>query len=116
MNIEEFVEKKVLPQYRPIVAAIRLFVRTDFPALSEEISYSILAFRMKHIVAVINPTKKGITLAFSRGAEFDDRFDLLEGLGKRSKNLRMSSVDEIDLKVLVYYFRQAVGLDDRGDQ
>ncbi|HTY47965.1 MAG TPA: DUF1801 domain-containing protein [Methanomassiliicoccales archaeon] len=115
MNVEEFVEKKVLPQYRPIVAAIRRFVRTDFPALSEEISYGILAFRKKHIVAVISPTKKGITLAFSRGAEFDDRFGLLEGVGKRSKNLRMSSVDEIDLKVLSYYFGQAVGLDLRGD-
>jgi hypothetical protein len=39
----------------------------------ELISYGILGWRGKQILAVIIPTKKDITLAFSRGAEFKDK-------------------------------------------
>ncbi len=115
MNVDEFVEKKVLPQYGDIVAAIREHVRTNFPELKEEISYGILAFRRRRIVAVVSPTKKGVTLAFSRGAEFNDERGLLEGVGKKSKNLRMGNIKEFDGNAITYYLEQAVTLDDQAE-
>ncbi len=115
MNVDEFVENKVLPQFRDIVAAIRGHVRTHFPELKEEISYGILAFRRKRIVAVVSPTKKGVTLAFSRGAEFKDVLGLLEGVGMKSKNLRMRSIEEFDEKALSYYMSQAVTCDEKAE-
>jgi len=36
-------------------------------------------------MAVISPAKTHITLAFSRGAEFEDKYGLLEGVGKYPK-------------------------------
>ncbi len=55
----------------------------------------------------------GITFAFSRGAEFEDRYGLLEGAGKVSKNVRMKSLKGVNEAALRYYIKQALALDDR---
>ena len=105
-----FIERRVLPEYRGIVAMLRKAMRED--AKTEEVlTYGILGFRRTRIIAVISPTKKGITLAFSRGAEFDDKYGLLEGVGKVSKNIRLSDASEISRAALRYYIEQAVRLD-----
>lgn len=67
----------------------------------------------KRATAVISPTKQGITFAFSRGASFEDRYGLLEGVGKVSKNVRMKNLREVDKEALRYYIEQALELDSR---
>jgi uncharacterized protein YdhG (YjbR/CyaY superfamily) len=113
MNVDEFVENKVLPEYRDIVEVIRTCMRTLAPQAEEVISYGIPAYRVKHIIAVISPTKKGVTLAFSNGAAFEDKLGLLEGLGKVSKNLRFKNAAEVDREVIKYYLDQALEFDGR---
>ncbi len=113
MTVDEFIKAKVLPEYRPIVQALRKIMREYAPEADEIISYGIPAFKRKRILAVISPTKKGITLAFSKGAAFKDKFRLLEGVGKVSKNIRMSSVKDIPQAALRYYIKQALDFDDR---
>jgi hypothetical protein len=111
MAVEEFLRKKVLPPYKEIVATLRRLMRETAPDAKEMISYGILAYKRNRVIAVINPTKKGITFASSRGAEFEDKYGLLEGLGKVSKNVRIKSADEINEEALRYYIRQAVEKD-----
>jgi hypothetical protein len=111
MTVDEFVKKRVLPEHREIVTALRAMMKEYAPDTREEISYGIPAFRGRRIVAVISPTKKGITFAFSRGADFEDKYGLLEGVGKVSKNVRFSNVDEINRAAMRYYIRQALKLD-----
>jgi hypothetical protein len=113
MTVDEFVRTRVLPEYRPIVQRLRKLMREVAPDAREVISYGIPAFRCKRILAVISPTKKGITFAFSRGAEFEDKYGLLEGAGKVSKNVRMSDLKQVNLAALRYYIRQALVLDER---
>ena len=108
---DEFIAARVLPEYRDIVATIRRAMREHAPKSEEVLTYGILGFRNRRIFAVISPTKKGITLAFSRGAEFEDKYGLLEGVGKVSKNVRLSAVDEIPKPALRYYIKQALKLD-----
>jgi len=110
-TVEEFIEARVLPEYRDIVAMIRRAMREHAPKAEEVLTYGILGFRIRRIIAVISPTKKGITLAFSRGAEFEDKYGLLEGIGNVSKNIRLSAVDEIPKSALRYYIKQAVKLE-----
>jgi hypothetical protein len=110
-TVEEFIEARVLPEYRNIVTMIRRAMREHAPESEEVLTYGILGFRKRRIIAVISPTKKGITLAFSRGAEFEDRYGLLEGVGKVSKNVRLSAVDDIPKPALRYYIKQALELD-----
>lgn len=109
-TVETFIERRVLAEYRGIVSMLRTAMRED--AKSEEVlTYGILGFRRNRIIAVISPTRKGITLAFSRGAEFEDKYGLLEGVGKVSKNIRLSEAGEITRTKLRYYIKQAVALD-----
>ena len=93
MTVDEFVQTKVLAEYREIVAAIRSLMKECAPDAKEMISYGIPAYKGRLMLAVISPTKKGITLAFSRGADFEDTYGLLEGVGKVSKNVRMSRME-----------------------
>jgi uncharacterized protein YdhG (YjbR/CyaY superfamily) len=67
MTVDEFVERKVLPEFRPIVAAIRTLMRECAPDIHEAISYGMPVYKRKRIFAWISPTKRDITFGFSRG-------------------------------------------------
>ena len=69
--------------------------------------------KRKRILVVISPTKKGITFAFSRGADFENKYGLLEGVGKVSKNVRMSDLKQVNKTALRYYIKQALAFDNR---
>jgi hypothetical protein len=113
MTVDEFIQARVLPEYRPVAQVLRKLMREYAPEAKEIFSYGIPAFKRKRILAVISPTKEGLTFAFSRGAAFKDRYGLLEGVGKVSKNLRMRSVKDINRSALRYYIKQALDFDDR---
>ena len=85
MTVDEFVQTKVLPEYRDVVELIRRYVLELVPDAQELIRYGIPAYKRNRIFAVISPTKKDITLAFSRGAAFEDRYDLLQGVHDRGE-------------------------------
>lgn len=112
MTVDEFVKTKVSPQYQPIVAELRKFIRQTAPNLAEVMSYGIPNYRGRRGVAVISPAKTHITLAFSRGAEFEDKYGLLEGVGKVSKNVRFRDVSDLNKEALRYYFKQALKFDE----
>ena len=111
ITVDQFVKTRVLPKYQPIVEELRKLIRQSAPHLQEGMSYGIPNYRGKRGVAVISPAKTHITLAFSRGAEFEDKYGLLEGVGKVSKNLRFRDIKDINKKVLQYYMDQALKLD-----
>ena len=76
-TVDEFVRVRVLPEHREIVAILRALMKEHATTVKEVISYGIPAWRMKKIIAVLNPTKSAITFAFSRGVEFEDKYGLL---------------------------------------
>jgi hypothetical protein len=106
MSVDDFLTTRVLPDFRPIVEKIREVIKAK-----EIISYGIPAYRVRNIIAVISPTQKNITLAFSRGAEFEDKYNLLMGVGKVSKNLKFKRLSDINNNVICYYIQQALDLD-----
>lgn len=116
-TVEEFIEKHVAPEYRPIVEAFRRLVEKDFPELTEEMRggtekyYGVPAYRLKRIVVLISPTKQGITFAFSEGKQIPDKYHMLEGVGNKTLNIRLKSVDEFDEAKMHYYIREAIRLE-----
>ncbi|MDQ2942915.1 MAG: DUF1801 domain-containing protein, partial [Candidatus Dormibacteraeota bacterium] len=92
MTVDEFVESKTLPEFRPVVAAIRRLMKECAPNAKEMMSYALPMYIQKSTLAWISPSKKGITVGFMRGAEFEDRYGLLGGVGKVAKNVRMKNV------------------------
>jgi hypothetical protein len=84
------------------------------PDAKEIISYGIPAYKAKRILAVISPTKKDITFAFSRGAEFEDKYGLLQGVGKVSKHVKIKHLADANKDALRYYIQQALEFDAKG--
>ena len=110
-DVDRFVQSKVLPEFRPLVAVLRELMRECAPNAQEVISYGIPAYKGKKVLAVISPTKKDITFAFSRGAEFEDKHDLLRGVGKVSKHVKIKDLKDVNRNALRYYIKQALAFD-----
>ncbi len=113
MTVDEFVEERVLPDYWEVVEAIRLYMKELAPEAEEMISYGVPAYKRKRIIAVISPTKQDITLSFSRGAQFEDKYNRLKGVGKSSKHLKFKAVGGVKREIMEYYVKQAVEFDDK---
>ena len=110
-TVDDFVDRRVLPELRPVVAMIRALMRECAPNAQESISYGIPAYRVRRVIAVISPTKKDITFSFSRGAQFRDKYGLLRGVGKSSKHIKIKDVASANKTALRYYVREALRLD-----
>jgi hypothetical protein len=112
-TVDDFVKTRVLPEFLPVVEMIRELMKEYAPTAEEVISYGIPAYRGKRILAVISPTKKDITFAFSRGAEFEDKYGLLRGVGKESKHVKIKNIKTVNKEALRYYIQQALELDGK---
>jgi hypothetical protein len=111
MTVDEFVSARVLPELWGVVELIRQAMRELAPDVQELVSYGIPAYKGRRILAVISPTKKDITFSFSRGAQFEDRYALLKGVGKSSKHIKFKRVEDVKREVLEYYIQQALEFD-----
>lgn len=112
-TVEEFIDKKVQPEHREIVDRLRKLMREVAPQAEEVLTYGILGWMGNLMLAVVSPMKKDITFAFSRGAEFEDKYALLKGVGKKSKHVKIKNVQAIKQEALEYYIKQALELDAR---
>jgi hypothetical protein len=113
MTVDEFVQTKVQPELRDIVALIRKYMGELAPEAEEMISYGMPAYKGKRLIAIISPAKQEITLVFSRGAGFEDKYGLLRGVGNVSKHLKYKNVGDVNKEELDYYVRQALELDTK---
>jgi hypothetical protein len=111
MTVDQFVATKVVPEFRPVVAAIRKVMKESAPDAHEVISYGIPMYGLKKPLAWINPSKIGITLGFRQGASFADRYGLLRGTAKHAKHVRMKNLGDVNRPALRYYIKQALKLD-----
>jgi hypothetical protein len=92
---------------------IRALMKECAPNAKEMISYGIPAYKVKRVIAVISPTKKDITLSFSRGVQFKDKYGLLRGVGKVSRHVKIKSLAKANRDALRYYIQQALELDEK---
>jgi hypothetical protein len=118
-SIEEFINAKVLPEYREIVDMFRRLIQEEFPNIKEEMRggtekyYGIPVYRVNRIIISLSPTKRGITFSFTDGKQFEDKYSLLEGEGNKSLNLRIDSAKNYKDEILTYYILQAIKIDQQ---
>ncbi len=110
-TVDEFVQSRVLPEHRAVVAKLRTLMREHAPGVQETIFRGIPGFKGRTMIAVINPTKKDITFAFARGADLEDKYGLLRGVGKESKHIKINSLESFKEDAFLYYLKQALELD-----
>jgi len=113
ITVDQFVKTKVLPEFQPIVEILRKLLHKYAPDAKAIMSYGIPNYGGNRGLAVISPAKTHITLAFSRGADFEDKYGLLEGVGKVSKNVRFRDLKDINEDSLRYYIKQTLEFDNK---
>ena len=113
-KVDEFLDAKVIEQYHSIVVNFRKLISKEFPQIREEMRggtekyYGVPVYRHKKIIITISPTKKGITFSFTDGKKFKDKYSLLEGLGNKSLNYRISKAEDFNNEIMRYYINQAL--------
>ncbi|MGC9668998.1 DUF1801 domain-containing protein [Planosporangium sp. 12N6] len=110
-EVDAYVETKLDPKYREIVAALRALMADAAATATECLTYGSPAWRGRKILAVISQSKTHLTFAFERGAEFEDPHGLLEGVGKKTRHVKIKTMDGINEAALRDYVAQAVALD-----
>ena len=111
LTVDEFVKTRVLPEFQPIVAMVRELMKECAPKATEVISYGIPVYKIKKIFAVISPNKEGITFSFTHGTEFEDKYNLLRGVGKVSKHVKIKNLANVNKEALRYYIKQALEIE-----
>ena len=112
-TVDEFVEQKVLPEFRGVVDALRSLMAECAPNAKEMMSHGLPMWVDRSTLAWISPTKKDITFSFAFGAEFEDHYGLLKGDGKNARFVKVRAVGSVKPEVLRYYIAQAVERDTR---
>lgn len=110
-DVDAFVRQRVQPEHRAVVTRLRKLMRDHAPAAREQIAYGIPMWKANGYVAFLSPTKKDVTFGFAYGGEFTDRYGLLRGVGKKSRHVKLRSVDEVNATALRSYLRQAMARD-----
>jgi uncharacterized protein DUF1801 len=111
MTVDEYVQMKVLPQYRDLAEAIRQKLRALAPDAEEVVSYGMPCYKQGRILAYFNANKEGVTLSFTYGKRFEDRYALLRGGGKSAQHIKLKGIGNLNDEVLEYYMNQALALD-----
>ena len=111
MTVDEFVKSNVLPEFQPVVAAIRSLMKEAAPDAREMMSYGLPMYIQRLTVAWISPSKTGITFSFMRGVSFQDKYGLLRGSAKHARYVKMKTVGEVNEPALKYYVKQALKFD-----
>lgn len=112
-TVDEFVQDRVLPEFHDIVAMLRGLMLECAPHATEKISYSIPMCIGNSTLGWISPTKRDITFGFTFGAEFEDRYGLLRGVGKNAKHVKIKRLADANQDALRYYITQALERDSR---
>jgi len=111
MTVDEFVDSNVLPEYQPVVAAIRRLMKEAAPEAREMMSYGLPMYIQRLTVAWLSPSKAGITVSFMRGVSFEDKYGLLRGSAKHARYVRLKNVSDMNKPALKYYVKQALKFD-----
>lgn len=106
MTVDEFIKKKVPAKHHPTVRMIRRLMREAAPKAEEGFSYGMPMWKMKKMAAWLMPQPEYVSLGFTHGTSFEDKYGLLEGKGKVGRHIKLRSVKDVDEKKLTYYIKQ----------
>ena len=112
-SVDDFVQQRVRPEFHDIVRIIRALMRECAPHATEKISYGIPMWIGISTLAWISPTKRDITIGFTFGREFEDRYGLLKGVGKHARHMKVRTLAEVNQDALRNYIQQALEHDAR---
>jgi hypothetical protein len=99
------------PTLQPIAEEIRSLVKTTIPESTEAINpWGIPTFDFHGPICFMMVGKHHITLGFSRGTSLSDAANLLEGVGKNLRHVKLTGASPLPAAALTKLIRQAATL------
>jgi hypothetical protein len=111
-DVDRFVAQ-VEPPLRAIVEALRATIRSEVPALHEQIKRGIPWYSLRDAVCYIARYSKHVNLGFFFGAHIRDTKNLLEGTGRNLRHAKIQSPSEARSGNIRELIRNAVVYDPR---
>jgi len=99
------------PELQAIERALRATIRREFPAAVEQVDFGnkLIAFgrsmKMRGLLFAIIAHKTWVNLQLADGAELPDPDGIVEGTGKRTRHVKVRSVDDASLPGVVRVIR-----------
>lgn len=105
--------KKLDPDIRALVAALRRVVLKAAPGIEEALKWSTPVYSMSGLVCWLHAARSHAAVGFYHGASLADPKGLLEGEGKRLRHMKVRSSREVRPAIVAGWVRQAVKLNVR---
>lgn len=109
-NVNDYI-KNLNEAITPLFLEIRTCILAEEPSFNESIKWKdclVYSTKKNHIQTVVGNDK--ISLIFFEGASFKDKFGFLSGSGKKTRTMRITSLD-FDQEALRDYVRQSIQTD-----
>ncbi len=91
-----------------IVQALRQKVYDLCPDVNEKIKYGGIMLSRQEDFGGIFAYKNHISFEFGQGIQMNDPDNLLEGAGKYRRHLKIKTLEDISLKKVEFYVKQAI--------
>jgi len=100
-KVEEYIEKQESPQ-KEICKKLRKIILKTFPDIREEMKLGVPWYEGKYYIVAL---KTHVNLGFSLKGLSKKEMELFKGGGKTMKHIDISSLKEIDEKMIVKLLR-----------
>ncbi|MBM3933534.1 MAG: DUF1801 domain-containing protein [SAR202 cluster bacterium] len=102
------------PGPRIIAEALRNLLLDAYPQIKETVKWGQPVYVNKGNVFYLAATHSYATLGFMNGAAIEDSSGRIEGTGKNMRHVKVSDLDEIEIRLFLDWIHQAMELDDAG--
>jgi hypothetical protein len=97
MDIKEYIGKQKSPQ-KEICQKLREIILSTIPKITEEMKYGVHYYGNKYYIVAL---KTHVNLGFSIKGLTKEEIGLLEGSGKTTKHIKISTLEDIDEKKII---------------
>ena len=106
-QVTEYINNAPKEQ-KEIMEAIRKLIHESVPGVTEEFKWSRPVFKSDKDFAYLKTAKAYVTLGFFNFQKLNDPKNLLEGTGKDMRHIKLKSINDVDKKLLIEWFKASV--------
>jgi hypothetical protein len=110
-TVVQYIEQSE-PSARELIEALMQIGLESEPRMEEAIKWNRITFTLNgnwhHWICGIERTRKYVSFIFHKGALLNDTSRILQGTGKYTRQIRITSLADINRKALIDLIKQAV--------
>lgn len=110
-SVDSWIELRVPPRHHALVERVRALMHECAPDAREAISYDMICWTQRQMLAYLTSREQDVTLGFVHGTQLVDPYELLKGRGRSARHIKIKDAATIPETALHDYIAQAIKLD-----